>query len=154
MSEFNTRESIEQLVPHSGKMLLLDRIKSYDLQGLQIDTEVDIQENSMFYDTDIKGIPTWVGFEYMAQSISALSGIYGKLNGQKPKLGFIMSINNYKAETPFFPEGATLSIHVQQVMRMDMAVTFDGYIQINNQKIATATLNTVEVENPKKSLGL
>lgn len=154
MYEFNTKESVNTLVPHSGKMSLLDRVKEYDLPGLYIDTEVDINKSAMLYDEELHGIPVWVGFEYMAQSISALSGIYGLSINEKPKVGFIMSINSYKAEFPIFPEGSTLLIHVQQMMRMDMAVTFDGKIFIGDKLYATATLNTVEVPDLKKALGL
>lgn len=154
MEEYKTKEAIMQLVPHSGKMSLLDRIVEYSFQDLTIVTEVDATPTSMFYDTNIEGIPVWIGFEYMAQSISALSGLYGKTKNEEPKLGFIMSVNSYKAEIPFFPKNSVVQMHVHQTMRMDKAVTFDGFITLGGETVATATLNTVEVDDPKKMLGL
>ena len=75
-----------QIVPHSGKMSLLDRVVDYNFEKLEIHAEVDIGPGSMFFDNDIDGIPVWIGFEYMAQSISALSGIYGKTQGKLMKV--------------------------------------------------------------------
>ena len=92
--EFKTRDEISALVPHKGKMLLLDRIKKFDLQEIFIDTEVDISEDCMFFNEELGGVPSYVAFEYMAQSISALSGIYGRSCGNSPKEGFIMSVSN------------------------------------------------------------
>ena len=90
--EFKTKEATSELVPHKGKMLLLDRVQNYSLEDVNITTEIDISRNSLFYEDDLDGIPAWVAFEYMAQSISALSGIYGRTKGDKPKVGFIKYI--------------------------------------------------------------
>ena len=38
MEEFKTKESIMQIVPHSGKMSLLDRVVDYDFGKLEIHT--------------------------------------------------------------------------------------------------------------------
>jgi predicted hotdog family 3-hydroxylacyl-ACP dehydratase len=152
MEEFNTKESIMQIVPHSGKMSLLDRVVNYDFGKLEIHTEVDITPGSMFFDKDIDGIPVWIGFEYMAQSISALSGLYGKTKGQEPKIGFIMSVNNFTANKSVFPANSTAKIFVRQTMRMDNIVTFDGNITLGDTIVATAVINTIEVDDPKAVL--
>lgn len=154
MEDYQSKEAIMQIVPHSGKMALLDRVVEYSFQELTIVTEVDITPESMFYDTDLEGIPAWVGFEYMAQSISCLSGLYGKTKNEPPKVGFIMSVNSFETQIPVFPRGSVIQMHVHQTMRMDKVVTFDGFITLNGEKTITATLNTIEVDDPKKALGL
>ena len=141
-----------QIVPHSGKMFLLDRVIDYDFEKLEIHTEVDIVPGSMFFDKDLGGIPVWIGFEYMAQSISALSGLYGKTKGQEPKIGFIMSVNNFTANKPLFPENSIAKIFVKQTMRMDNVVTFDGNISLDGNIVATAVINTIEMDDPKAVL--
>lgn len=141
-----------QIVPHSGKMSLLDRVIDYDFEKLEIHTEVDIVPGSMFFDKDLGGIPVWIGFEYMAQSISALSGLYGKTKGQEPKIGFIMSVNNFTANKPLFPEYSIAKIFVKQTMRMDNVVTFDGNISLDGNIVATAVINTIEMDDPKAVL--
>lgn len=141
-----------QIVPHSGKMSLLDRVIDYDFEKLEIHTEVDIVPSSMFFDKDLGGIPVWIGFEYMAQSISALSGLYGKTKGQEPKIGFIMSVNNFTANKPLFPKNSIAKIFVKQTMRMDNVVTFDGNISLDGNIVATAVINTIEMDDPKAVL--
>lgn len=152
MEEFKTKESVMQIVPHSGKMSLLDRVIDYDFDKLEIHTEVDITPDSMFFDKDMNGIPVWIGFEYMAQSISALSGIYGKKQGQEPKIGFIMSVNNFTANKSVFPANSIAKIFVRQTMRMDNIVSFDGNITLDDTIVATAVINTIEIDDPKAVL--
>lgn len=152
--EFKTKEATSELVPHKGKMLLLDRVQNYSLEDVNITTEIDISRNSLFYEDDLGGIPAWVAFEYMAQSISALSGIYGRTKGDKPKVGFIMSVSGFKADIPFFKDGETVVVTVHETVRMDKAVTFDGVAKVGDKIAVTATLNTVEVDDPKATLGM
>lgn len=82
------------LVPHRGKMLLLSRIVSWDLDKHSIVTEYDIGRDCLFYRTETGGIPSWAGFEIMAQSIAALSGLRGRLAGRGPRYGFILSVSD------------------------------------------------------------
>ena len=152
--EFKTKELTCELVPHKGKMFLLNRVQSYSLETISITTEIDITREDLFYEEDLGGVPAWVAFEYMAQSISALSGIYGRSRGEKPKVGFIMSVNSFKANVPVFKVGETVVVTVRQTIRMDMAVTFDGTAKVGETLAVSATLNTVEVEDPKMALGL
>lgn len=154
VEEFKTREAVSELVPHKGKMLLLDRVMDYSLEEISISTEIDISKTSMFYDENLGGVPAWIAFEYMAQSISALSGIYGRTKGEKPKVGFIMSVTSFKSDVPAFKVGDVVTVKVRQTIRMDMAVTFDGTVSVGGKQVITATLNTVEVPDPKAALGL
>lgn len=152
--EFKIKEATSELVPHKGKMLLLDRVQNYSLEDVNITTEIDISRNSLFYEDDLGGIPAWVAFEYMAQSISALSGIYGRTKGDKPKVGFIMSVSGFKADIPVFKDGETVVVTVHETVRMDKAVTFDGVAKVGDKIAVIATLNTVEVDDPKATLGM
>ena len=149
---FDSKDLVGELVPHKGKMLLLDRVRDYDLKENSITTEIDITRNNMFYEEELGGVPAWVAFEYMAQSVSALSGICGRTRGEKPKTGFIMSVNGFKADIPVFIQGETVVIIVQEKIRMDQAVTYDGVAIIGDNVAVTAKLNTVEVDKPKSSL--
>lgn len=152
--EYKTRESVSELVPHKGKMLLLDRVQSYSVETVTITTEIDISRDSFFYEEELGGVPAWVAFEYMAQSISALSGIYGRSKGEKPKVGFIMSVSGFKSDIAAFKEGDKVVVTVHETIRMDSAVTFDGIASIDGKTVVTATLNTVEVDNAKETLGI
>ena len=65
-----------------------------------------------------------------------------------------MSVNSFKANVPVFKVGETVVVTVRQTIRMDMAVTFDGTAKVGENLAVAATLNTVEVEDPKTALGL
>ncbi len=154
MTEFDTREKLSCLVPHRGKMLLLDRIVSVDLEQVQIVTEVDISESSMFFAEPFGGVPVWIAFEYMAQSVSALTGLFGLKTGTPPRMGFILSVTNFCAERNVFPQGTTVRIEVRQTLRVDMSVTFEGKALVDGKNVARATINACEVDDPKKVLGV
>jgi Predicted 3-hydroxylacyl-(acyl carrier protein) dehydratase len=149
---FDTKESVSELVPHKGKMLLLDRVRDYDLKENSITTEVYISRDNLFYDEELGGVPAWVAFEYMAQSVSALSGLQGRTKGEKPKVGFIMSVSGFKADVPVFNVGEKVVVNVIENIRMDNAVTFEGSATVNGTLAVTAKINTVEVDNSKNSL--
>lgn len=154
MTKFDTREKLSDLVPHKGKMLLLDRIVSFDLEQAQVVTEIDISEKSMFFEETLGGVPVWIAFEYMAQSVSALTGIFGLQTGTPPRMGFILSVTNFCAEESVFPKGSTLQVEVRQTLRVDAAVTFEGKAFVGGKCMATATINACDVDDPKKVLGV
>ena len=148
---FDTKESVSELVPHRGKMFLLNRICDYDLEINSITIEIDITCDNLFYEKELGGVPAWVAFEYMAQSVSALSGLQGRTKSEKPKVGFIMSVSGFNAYVPVFKQGETVVINVLEKTRNDNAVTFEGSATVNGTLAVTAKLNTVEVEDSKNS---
>jgi len=154
MTEFDTHEKVAALVPHKGHMHLLDRVVSYNFDTVEVETEVDITDQSMFYEESYGGVPVWIGFEYMAQSVSVMTGLVGLETHTPPQMGFILSVTNFKAEKNVFPVGSTVHIWVRQTVRMDMAVTFEGKIFVGDEQVVSATMNTIEVDDPKKALGV
>ncbi len=145
---------LDTYLPHTGTMLLLDKIVSWDIAACTLCSEVTITENSLFYNSEYNGIPAWVGFEYMAQSIAALSGLHARKDlGQPPKVGFIMSIRNYTTEIPFFPAGQILRIGINQLFNENSVVSFDCTITADGKPLVTATVNAIETENPEAIVG-
>src|ERR1051325_2359742 len=61
---------IRSLLPHTGRMVLLDRVIAADADNLC--AEVTIRRDSVFFDGS--GVGAWVGIEYMAQTIGAYAG--------------------------------------------------------------------------------
>jgi len=104
--------SVAELVPHSGKMSLLDRVTEYGDDWLQ--AEVTITADSMF--TDKQGVPAWVGLEYMAQTIGAFAGLQERLCNASPKLGFLVGSRRYSCSGEYFSIGQTLTLRVEREM--------------------------------------
>jgi predicted hotdog family 3-hydroxylacyl-ACP dehydratase len=100
---------ISELVPHSGQMVLLDRV--VQSEGETLTAEVVIGAHSLFCGAD--GVPSWVGVEYMAQAIAAHAGYGAKLRGETPQVGFLLGSRRYDAQVPLFGIGSRLQVHVQ-----------------------------------------
>ena len=99
---------ITELVPHAGRMCLLDRVVEYGEDWLR--AEVGIGPDSLF--AEERGVPAWIGIEYMAQAIAAYGGLLERLNGGEPKIGFLLGSRNYACDADYFTIGQNLSIKV------------------------------------------
>ena len=103
---------IGSLIPHTGVMILLDRVVSADAEGLC--AEVGIHKGSLFYAGG--GVAGWVGLEYMAQAIAAYAGYCAKQLGQPVKVGFLLGSRHYHCRLPRFVNGSVLRVQVQRVV--------------------------------------
>jgi predicted hotdog family 3-hydroxylacyl-ACP dehydratase len=149
------RQELIGYLPHKGKMFLLDRVLSYELSHpTHLVSESDIAESSIFYDSGLSGIPVWVAFEYMAQSIAALSGIDAKVenSGAEPKIGMIMGVRDFKAEIDCLPTGSTVRTEVSEVFRDGPVVSFECGLFFEGRKVVRATLNAIEVDDHRTLL--
>jgi predicted hotdog family 3-hydroxylacyl-ACP dehydratase len=140
------KEEMKSLLPHRGSMLLLSRIRDYNIQERNLEAEYDIVEDCILYDPLLGGFPGWVGFEFMAQAISVLSGLAGRQKGEKPKLGFILSVSSMNISMPVLKAGKTIMIRVEEDCHLDMVYTFRGGIFLDNERAAEAKLTVVDAD--------
>ncbi len=138
--------NVDDLVPHSGLMSLLDRIVSYGDEWLE--AEVLISQDTLFIEE--QGVPALVGLEYMAQAIAAYSGLEEQLQGNKPKLGFLLGTRKYKSSADYFKLGQTLTVHVQREMKADNGLHVFQCSLSGEQLNATATINVFQPEDANK----
>ena len=106
---------IRSLVPHAGRMVLLDRVISADEESLC--AEITIRSDSLFCTTE--GVGAWVGLEYMAQAIAAYAGYVAYLRGEAVKIGFLLGTRRFECNRPFFSIGTRLQIHVKRVFQSE-----------------------------------
>jgi len=140
------QEELQTLIPHKGKMLLLSRIIEYDIEH-SIRAEYDITGNCLFYDPVLDGVPAWAGFEFIAQTISALTGIRSRERGDKPKMGFILSIPSMRMEIPFFKNGSTVEVRVKETDCTNMIYTFEGEAFLEDKKVMEGKMMVMEVND-------
>ena len=70
------KDELINLLPHKGRMFLLDRAVDVDYEDYSIKTQVDVTKNSMFYDEGLGGIPSYITFELPYQdSFMLYSGL-------------------------------------------------------------------------------
>lgn len=138
-----TNFSVDDLVPHSGLMSLLDRIVDYGDDWLE--AQVDISGDSLFLEA--QGIPALVGLEYLAQTIAAFSGVEEQLKGGKPKLGFLLGTRKFECSTDYFQLGQTIALKVQREMKAENGLHVFQCVLSGEGLSATATINVFQPED-------
>ena len=133
--------SIAQVLPHDGRMLLLEELLEHRADGIV--TAVTVRSDSVLCD-GVKGIPAWVGMEYMAQAACAYSGVYEVRAGMKPRIGLLLGTRSYQAQVATFPLGARLIVSAQLVMHDDddLAV-FHCRIQHGDVELAKGDIKAI-----------
>jgi predicted hotdog family 3-hydroxylacyl-ACP dehydratase len=119
MPQFIPHDELIQLLPHKGKMFLLSCVTAHNVAEHSITSEYNITPDCIFYEEELGGVPTWVGFEFMAQGISAITGITNKELGRKPRPGFILSVVDFKAVVPVLKNGNTIEMKIKEDYRSD-----------------------------------
>ena len=144
------KNELINLLPHKGRMFLLDRAVAVDFEKYSIKTQVDVTEQSMFYDETLGGIPSYVTFEYMAQSISALSGIDNRRRGLPPKVGVILSVSDFKTAVPVLKAGTTVTVLDIQQDIVDKVFSFSCTAYIGDTPVSSGKLTVMEVDDLKE----
>jgi len=140
------KEELNSIIPHRGKMLLLSRVNDYNLKDGSVCAEYDITENCLFYDPTLGGVPAWAAFEFLAQAISAYSGIRDKGKYLRPRFGFILSIPFIKIDIPVFKAGSTVEIHAKENDRVGLVYTFEGKVFLDGRKVLEGKIMVMEID--------
>jgi len=144
------KDELLTYIPHRNKMCMLSRVNNYNLQENSIEAEYDITENCLFYDVENSGIPAWVGFEFIAQSISAYIGIKNKINGRPVKEGFILGVSHMQIDLPFFSKNSIITINSIELDNLDPVFIFDGKIFLDGKKVLAGKVTVMEVSGEQK----
>jgi predicted hotdog family 3-hydroxylacyl-ACP dehydratase len=132
---------IRSLIPHSGAMVLLDRVIAVSEESLC--AEVCIRPDSLF--CSASGVGAWVGLEYMAQTIAAFAGYRAYLRGEDVKPGFLLGARRYECTLPMFSLGSLLAVHVRRVFESENGLgSFQCHIEDGQEEVATATLTVFQ----------
>ena len=144
--------TFESVVPHTGTMVLLDRIDHWDYEHLQ--ASVTITADAPFVDP--KGMPAWVGIELMAQTIAALGGCRARRASRPVKIGFLVGSRRYTASHAYFPTGAQLQVNVKEIVTGDQGLSvFECNLQgtgAHSGISASANINVFQPDDPEQFL--
>lgn len=134
-------QDIRRFLPHSGVMVLLDRLLEAREEDLW--AEVTIRPDSLFCSEH--GVPGWIGIEYMAQAIAAHAGYTARLRGETVKIGFLLGTRRYNANCAGFAIGSVLKVHVRKVLQADNGIgSFECRILDAAQLLASATVTVFQ----------
>jgi len=129
---------IADFVPHRGSMLLLDRL--VDCDEVHGTAEVSISRRSSFY-LPGRGVPAYVGVEYMAQAVAAFDGAQRRAAGAGPAIGFLLGTRQFRSTRSYFRDGERLTVRVTMIYRDGPLGSFDCAIELGGETCCTATLN-------------
>jgi len=147
MSEFPL---IEDLVPHAQGMVLIDRVVG--AEGETVRSETTIRPDNIFFQRG-RGVPAYVGFEFMAQTISTYDGLRRRATGAKPAIGFLLGCRKYAATRPFFAQGETLTIEATSLLGEEGMASFDCRIlEASGAEVANAVINVYRPADPEAFL--
>lgn len=138
-------DELINLLPHKGKMFLLDHLTQHDTVARTLESESLVTKNHIFYDESLDGIPSHVAFELIAQSISALSGVTGCERGEPAKPGFLLSLQNYQAYVPSFKVGTSIHVVIKKIDELDSMLTYSGIAYSSENPNAPAVETTITV---------
>ena len=103
---------IAPLLPHSGRMVLLDSITDYGEHHLTATASVG--ENHILLQNG--RLPCMLGMEIMAQGIGALTGCHSINAGRPIRLGFLLGTRKLNLFADSIPLHTRLSVRVQESM--------------------------------------
>ena len=141
-------DDLLEILAHRGKMLLISRVTEYDIDARTLSSQYDVTVDSLFYDPVLSGVPAWVSFEFMAQAVSALSGLTGKILGKPPMIGFILNISSMEIKIPLYKPGDIVRIRIEEEVRVGSASTFHCTAFRGETEAARANLMVMDVEDP------
>lgn len=141
-----TKLPVEQLLPHAGNMVLIDRILSYD-KGQAVSC-VRVTPQSLFFDEELDGIHAAIGIEWMAQTIAAVAGITALQLGRSVQIGFLLGTRSYAPVKNIFVTGEEFTIRVRELYREDNGLgAFECSIHQGETLIAESKLNVFAPDN-------
>ena len=137
---------LETLLPHRAPLLLLSEVVDYDDDVAT--ARVHITAQSPFYDSELGGVPAWVGMEYMAQAIGLWAGRWQLAQGKTVRAGFLLGCRRYECNSAVFPAGSTLTVSATRVYHDDSGLgAFDCVIEAGDIR-ATAQIKAFLPDNP------
>jgi predicted hotdog family 3-hydroxylacyl-ACP dehydratase len=133
-----TRVAIADLMVHDAPMVLLDR--ALECTEEMFVAEVRIGPDTLFADADGR-VPAWIGIEYMAQAVGAMSGAHARRRGEPITIGFLIGTRKYIAHVSHFLPGDCLRVTVRRDYEEDGLGVFICEIA-TDRLLAEARINT------------
>lgn len=133
------------LVPHRPPMLLINRIES--IEDTSSSATVLIDHETPFFEPD-KGVPSWIGLEYMGQTAALIAGRQLKRGVLQAHLGILLGSRNYTAAQAYFSPAIDLRVACQQTAMVgESLVTFRCTIHSLDGKLPLAEASLSVLRN-------
>ena len=146
--------ALQEMLPHRGKMLLLSRVTGHNVREKTVTAEYDVTSDCIFYDDKKGGIPSWVGFEIMGQSVSALAAICRTVRRDidRARTGVILSVSDFKSDKAVLENNSTVCIRVKEYFCADDVSQYDCVLYERDVAVITARITVMEIKDMKEKL--
>ncbi|WP_445371366.1 3-hydroxylacyl-ACP dehydratase [Methylomonas sp. HW2-6] len=131
---------IAELLPHTGDMVLLDRVVSFEEDRLS--AVLTVRGDGLLFG-DERAVPAWAALEYMAQAIGAYVGLQAKQAGQPIRLGFLLGSRLLQSNVGSLPVGCELVVTIEKIVQDEQLGVFDCRVSGDNIEIS-AKLNVYQ----------
>lgn len=132
---------IEEILPHRGGMLLVERIVSWDAARAAVSA---VPSEAGWY-AEPAGMPSRIGIELMAQAIATHVGIVAWSKGKPPKKGVLLGARAYRASVGHFPAGAELTVTAIRAFSDESGMgAYDATIGLAGAEVAKARILVFE----------
>ena len=138
------KEELLTLIPHSGKMMMLDRIINYNLDEKSVEAEYKITDECIFYDDKEEGVPSWAGFEFIAQAVASLIGIKNREKEIPPKEGYIISVSQVNISLPILKKNSIIKIVSRELNSDHPVYIFSGEIFSDGHEALSGKITVME----------
>jgi len=116
--------------------------------GTSILAEHVVQADGLFFQPG-RGLPAYVGFEVMAQTVSAFDGLRRIAAGEEPQLGFLLGCRKYAASVDWFAAGHVLRSEAVALLDEGEMRSFDCRLtDTAGNLLASGVLSVYRPENP------
>ena len=134
-----------ELAPHDPPMLLIDEVITAD--DAHVVTRTKIASDHIF-SVPGRGVPGYVGFELMAQSISIMDGALRRASGEPPAIGFLLGCRKYRTRVEWIAHGDYLEIEAINLLPEGELRSFDCHVRyVSGENIAHGVINVYRPEN-------
>lgn len=131
---------VKDLLPHRGRMVLLDRVVSADPGS--VTCCVTIRPDSTF----VEGgrVPGLVAIEYMAQAVAVYAGLKAKSQGQPVRIGYLLGTRELVLDVDAFDVADELLVEVRHQFGDEQIGAFDCTVVRRGQVVAAGCLNVYQ----------
>jgi len=139
-------KEILALIPHRPSMLLINQL--INLSANRSEARVLIDDKAPFFE-DKRGVPAWIGLEYMGQTSALIAGFQEREGLCKPHLGFLMGARKYQTKVDYFSPEQTLRVVCEEAALVgESLATFRCTIHRENSDDPLATANLSVFRRP------
>ena len=137
------RTPISQLLPQSGKMILLDEALYGDSHSFT--AKLRVKDDGLFNSGDT--VPNLVSIEYMAQTIAAWAGYQAFLQGEPVTPGLLLGVRDFSSTVPNLLVDEELEVKVRKITQSAQGLAVFDCLVKNQRLQISARLTALTIDS-------